>query len=129
MDTGLLPISCFKSYLKIIKKRKGNMQDGRISHITSSSSFVKNVMAVPCFPARPVRPYIEFRQHALSMKQDILTNTMNISFYCACHLEIYDKTDVLYIYTSSREIRRNQNVSVSFPKSGQRCFTLFLVFA
>lgn len=56
LETGLLEIS--------LRVDQPNAQRATVSanapclrsYITSSSSFDKNVIAVPCFPARPVRP-------------------------------------------------------------------------
>jgi hypothetical protein len=55
------------------------------THITSSSSLVKNVIAIPCLPARPVRP--GGRSLIISAKRRQLQDVTNL---CGAHrLRLY----------------------------------------
>ena len=48
---------CFRSYLrKYVHVSAKSKADSITTHMTSSSSFVRNVIATPILPARPVRP-------------------------------------------------------------------------
>jgi hypothetical protein len=95
-----------------IKAKKGSTStNGRRTHITSSSSFVRNVIAVPNLPARPVRPakikQNESRnQRTISARQGkFRTNAMHVGFYGSSHLEVDNKTNILHIDTTPSQIR------------------------
>ena len=86
--------------------------------MTSSSSFVRNVIAVPCLPARPVRPKGQVDRRQLSCRRErrqVRTDTMHIGFDSVGHLVIDDQTDVLDIDTTTSEVGRDEDVRVACP--------------
>lgn len=96
--------------------------------MTSSSSLVRKVIAVPCFPARPVRPASQSEAHT-NLNPDVHTNTVNIGLDSARHLEINNQTNVLYINTSSGKVSGDKDVRVTITEGCQRSFSLLLILA
>lgn len=142
LETGLFAISgaCITELDSSSKHRTDNMRGKRdknvpflSSYMTSSSSFVRNVMAVPNLPARPVRP----REIALDIDQNhdvgdrrkkkvLRTDSMNIGFNRVCHLVIDDECNVLNIDTTSSKICCNKDVCLAVPERSKGGFSLFL---
>jgi hypothetical protein len=82
------------------------------TYMTSSSSLVKNVIAVPCLPARPVRPAgrsLVTTAHESSPKV-YQTYPMYVSLDRASHLEVDDKRDILHVDTAPSKVCRDQNI-------------------
>jgi hypothetical protein len=96
------------------------------SYITSSSSFVKNVMATPCLPARPVRPTVGMSITKVKNQQVKPTNTVHICLDSVCHLEIDDQRDVWHIYTTPSKVRCDEHVDFAIPELCQCSFSLLL---
>lgn len=99
--------------------------------MTSSSSFVRNVIAVPCLPARPVRParFTALVKVFVTVEKLALTDTMDICLDGICHLEVDYQSDVLYINTTTGQIGGDKDVRVARTQSLQRSFSLFLILA
>lgn len=100
--------------------------------MTSSSSLLRKVMAVPCFPARPVRPGRRVTKPSMATrckKYEQRTDTMNVCLDRVGHLVVDDQADVLNIDTTTSQVGSDQDVRVARPQGLQRGFSLFLVLA
>ena len=68
-------------------------------------------MAVPCFPARPVRPDRDVSGHADDDRRiQIHTNTVDVGFDSVRHLIVNDQTDVLDINTTTGKVRGDEEI-------------------
>ena len=54
---------------------------------------------------------------------------MYVGLDCAGHLEVDDKGNILNIDTTTRKVRRDQNVGGTGAEGLQRCLSLLLIFA
>ena len=82
--------------------------------MTSSSSFVRKVIAVPCFPARPVRPEKGDERKLGEYKGGLIrTNTMHVGLDGVRHLVIDHQTNVLDINTTTGKVSGNQDVRIA----------------
>ena len=103
---------------------------GKDTHMTSSSSFVRKVIAVPCFPARPVRPEKGDERKLGEYKGGLIrTNTMHVCFNGVGHLVVDNQSDVLDINTTTGKVSSHQNVRVPVAQGLQRGFSLFLILS
>ena len=97
--------------------------------MSSSSVSDRKVIAVPFFPARPVRPARNSSARHKFEEKGKLTDSMNVSFDIIRHLEIDDERDVRNIDTTTSEIRSDQDIAFSISDRIQRCFSLFLILS
>ena len=54
---------------------------------------------------------------------------MHVGLDCARHLEVDDKGNILHVDTTTREVRRDQNVGGTRAECLQRSLSLLLIFA
>ena len=126
-------LPCLRSYLEDERPVSTSSQEDphKDTYMTSSSSFVKKVIAVPCLPARPVRPIETTCQ--LSFLTDhgdkTHTNTVHICLNCVRHLVIYDQLYVRNIDTTAGKICRNEDIGFPGTKGLQCSFSLLLVLS
>ena len=97
--------------------------------MTSSSSFVRKVMAVPILPARPVRPIFRSSLSLTRRMPTVLTYSMHICLDRAGHLKVENKTDILHVDTASCKVSGHQYICFTTAQRLQRCLSLLLVFA
>lgn len=97
------------------------MANVHFTYMTSSSSFVRKVIEVPNFPARPVRPKKKKEDQygaSLFMRRISVVHTyaVDISLYGIRHLEVDHKANILDINATASQVGRNQNIRFSIAQ-------------
>ena len=56
------------------------------------------------------------------------TNTMGIALNTRRHIKVHDETNIRHIDTTTRQIRRDEDIRASIPNGCEGSFTLVLRF-